>query len=111
MIFGTSGTLANMSEVNLPNIEKVDCFKYLGLKLDSLLNFSAHVAYVKGKTLPKLKLLGSLSYSLETQTLLTLYKTLIGDICYHRMTQADGEMLQRLQNMACLKSKLICTYK
>ena len=35
MIFGTPGTLANMSEVNLPNIEKVDSFKYSGLNLDS----------------------------------------------------------------------------
>ncbi len=73
MIFGTPGTLANMTDVNLPNIEKVDCFKYLGLKFDSLLNFSAHAAYVKGKTLPKLKLLRRLSYTLETDTLLTLY--------------------------------------
>ena len=45
MIFGTPGTLMKMSDVNLPNIEKVDCFKYLGLKLDSQLNFSAHHSY------------------------------------------------------------------
>ncbi len=38
---------------------------------------------------------------------MTLYKTLIlpifnfGDIVYHKMTQADTDMLQRLQNMAC----------
>ncbi len=107
MIFGTAGNLAKMTDVHVPNVERVDSFKYLGMKLDSLLNFSENVSYIKGKTLPKLKLLGRLSYSLDSTTLLTLYKTLIvpifdfGDACYHRMTQADGEMLQRLQNMAC----------
>ena len=107
MILGTPSSLAKMAEVQVPDIEKVDCFKYLGLKLDSLLNFSEHVSDIKGKTLPKLKLPGRLSYSLDSETLLTLYKTLIvpifdfGDVCYHRMTQADSEMLQRLQNMVC----------
>ena len=107
MLFGTQGMLAKMAEVRLENIERVDTYKYLGMKLDSLLNFDEHVAYIKGKTIPKLKLLGRLSYSLDSQTLLTLYKTLIlpifdfGDIVYHKMSQTNADMLQRLQNMAC----------
>ena len=106
MLFSTPGMLANMSQVKVDQIESVYKFKYLGLKLDTHLNFSEHVSYTKGKILPKLKLLGRLSYSLETDPLLSLYKTLIlpvldfGDLIYHRMTQGDADILQRLQNIA-----------
>ena len=96
-----------MTEVHVDNVEKVDSFKYLRVKLDSQLNFHDHVSYIKSKTFSKVKLLGRLSYSLDSDTLLTLYKTLIlpiigfGGIIYHKFTVADADLLQRLQNVAC----------
>ena len=50
MIFGTTGSIHTMSYVNIDNVERVNSFKYLGVKLDSHLNFYKHVAYIESKT-------------------------------------------------------------
>ena len=61
MFFGTPSTLKNMNEFTVSlageTVENVDPFKYLGVKLDSLLSFNEHVNYIKGKTFSKIKLL------------------------------------------------------
>ena len=111
MLLGTPGMMSKMDNVNLTidgiQVEKVATFKYLGVKLDHHLSFKDHVAYVKGKTFAKIRLLGRLCRNLDRDTLMLLYKTLIlpvfdyGDIVYHGISKADAESLQRLQNSAC----------
>ena len=77
------------------------------LLLDARLNFAEHTSYIKSKTFPKIKLLSRLSYILERDILLQLYKTLIlpifdfGDVLYHKLTPQDSDTLQCLQNTAC----------
>ena len=77
------------------------------MKLDSRLTFSDHVAYIKSKTVQKIKLLSKLGHILDKEVLLQLYKTLIlpvfdfGDVIYHKLSQQDSTTLQRLQNAAC----------
>ena len=111
MIFGTNNQLQIMKDVTLKvgstEILKVDNYKYLGMKLDARLTFSDHISYIKGKTLSKIKLLGRLNHTLDSDLLLMLYEVLIlpiidyGDIVYHKLTQNDAIALQRLQNVAC----------
>ena len=75
--------------------------------LDSRLNFYEHTIYLTGKTFAKIKLLGRLKYTLDHDTLLMLYKSLIlpifdfADVIYHGLNQAEAEELQQLQNTAC----------
>ncbi len=111
MLIGTPGMLSKMPNFDLEIdgilVEKVTTFKYLGIKLDHHLTFKDHIAYIKGKTFAKIKLLGRLCRNLDRETLMLLYKTLIlpvldyGDVIYHGMSKADAESLQRLQNSAC----------
>ena len=58
MFFGTSFQLQQSSNVRVKvgstEILRVDNYKYLGIKLDSRLTFSDHIAYIKGKTLAKI---------------------------------------------------------
>ena len=111
MFFGTKPQLTRMENVNvkLENvaIARVTKFKYLGLVLDCSLTFSQHVEYIKSKTFAKIRLLGKLSYILDRNTLLLLYKTLIlpifdyGDIVYAGINKQDSDTLQKPQNVAC----------
>ncbi len=110
MIFGTRNSCANITfdhvafEGNV--ISRASKVKYLGIQLDPLLSFNAHIDYVKRKTIGKVKLLGRLNEFLSKETLLMLYKTLIlpiidyGDIIYDGLNQKDAEVLQKVQNMA-----------
>ena len=104
MIFGTHGQTARMPNLTLElgggiEIKKVETYKYPGVKLDTRLIFSKHVAYMKEKTYFKVKLPGRLSYTLEMPTLLLLYKCLIllifdfTDIIYHSLNYTDAVAL------------------
>ena len=79
--------------------------KYLGVVLDSYLNFHEHVEYIKSKTIGKLKLLGRVRGTINKSTAELLYTSLIlplfdyADVVYHCLNQRDTNTLQRLQNM------------
>ena len=79
--------------------------KYLGVILDPSLKFDAHVAYIKSKTIGKLKLLGWVRGAINKDTAELLYKSLIppmfdyADVIYHCLSQRDTLTLQNLQNM------------
>ena len=94
----------------------MDKFKYLGIILDSSLNFEAHVKYLKGKLYAKIKLLGRVRRLLDHNTALTIYKTLILpvlDYCdhvYYGISASDKEVLQRLQNCAFRSILNVDTY-
>ena len=104
MFFGTSSLSEHMSQIQISLdgtvISKVEVFKYLGITLDCHLSCKDHVDYVKGKAFAKIRLLGKLSYILDRQTLLQLYKTLIlpvfdyGDIVYHGISNREADTLQ-----------------
>ena len=97
-------------------MERVDKFKYLGIVLDSGLNFEVHVKYLKSKLYAKIKLLGRVRGLLDRNTALTIYKTLILpvlDYCdhiYYGISANDKEVLQRLQNCAFRSILKVDTY-
>ena len=104
MIFRAAGQLQHMQHVKVQvgntEITRVENYKYLAMKLDTRLIFSDHISYTKGKTLPKIKLLGRLNNILDADTLLMLYKAIIvpifdyGDVIYHNLNQKDAIALQ-----------------
>ncbi len=109
MTFSTCMQLERIGSINVKSgdtvLEHVNKFKYLGILLDSNLNFSEHVAYLKSKLYAKIKLLGRVRMLLDHKTALTIYKTLIlpvldyCDFIYYGIYR-DQETLQQLQNCA-----------
>lgn len=59
--------------VNNAIIEKTDNIKYLGLIIDSELNWSPHIAFLKNKLFPYLFVLRNAKYTLPTPTKKSLY--------------------------------------
>ncbi len=87
-------------------IEEVSTFKYLGMTLDSQLQFIAHVDKVVDKTTAKLGLLYKTRWLFDQQTALTLYKSLItphfdfGSVIYEVTPKYQLQRLQIVQNAA-----------
>ncbi len=81
MLFGTHQTCKKYNNVMIrfgeTNIKRVEELKYLGMMLDPQLTFSAHVNYIRKKTLGKIKLLGRLSYVISQNLAASLYTSLI----------------------------------
>ncbi len=112
MSFGTAQRLkqsvAMSISFNGDAVEQVSHFKYLGVILDSSLQFDRHVAYVKQKVFARLKALGRLRQYISRSLSLTLYRSLIlphfdyADVCYDAMSKTSANQLQSLQN-TCLR--------
>ena len=110
MIFGTRTQISSCINVKVKHgpeiLEVVQNYKYLGVKLDPQLSFQAHVQYIRGKIVPKIRLLGQVSDILDQETRLSLYKSLIlpifdfSDSVYNCLNQRDSHILQKLQNCA-----------
>ena len=101
---------------NLPINDKlklVPCFKYLGITLDSTLNFSKHIVSVIQQISHKMTLLAKLKNYLLDDTALLIYKTMIlpyfeyVDVIFCMSNQKDLGKLQTLQNK-CIR---ICMCK
>ncbi len=115
MFFGTGSKLPSIEniEVNLHGnkVAPVGVYKYLGVTLDSKLTFSEHIETIRKKSIPKIRTLCRISYYVNKETILYLYKSLLlsqieyGDTIYDSMSERDSQYLQRLQNK-CLKSIL-----
>ena len=86
-------------------------FKYLGLTLDSTLNYSQHIASVIKTISYKMTLLAKLKKYLKNETALQIYKSMLlpyfdyADIIFDKANLRDTDKLQTLQNK-CLR---ICT--
>ena len=110
MLFTTSHQTIRASLPNLTlknsKIEHVGNFSYLGVKLDSHLNFNLHLQESIRLVAHKIQLLAMIrSYISKTQAL-SIYKTKIlpyidyGDVFYHNCNQNLLDKMQRLQNRA-----------
>ena len=67
--------------INNTSVERVDCFKYLGLHIDSKLNFNTHVNGVIRKCKQRMYLLRKLkSFDVSKKILSLIYKSLIESI-------------------------------
>ena len=81
MIFGTSRTLGKFHDIQLTYnnniIERVDEFKYLGVKLDSNLSWSAHVDYLCKNVSKRTGIIKRMKYFLPHQTIVMLSNALV----------------------------------
>ena len=110
MFFGTVHQLNKTSQItvqcDITQLERVEYYKYLGVILDSKLNFQHHIEYVESKVLKRIGVLGRASRFLSKDTCYYLYKQLIlpimdySDHIYAGTTQRNQLILQKLQNSA-----------
>ena len=112
MVFGTRNKVKRAKEVRVSingnQLQLVLSYKYLGILLDSTLNFNKHIASVINTVLYKITLLSKVKKYLRNDVALQIYKSMIlpyldyGDVIFHKANSADLGRLQRLQNR-CLK--------
>ena len=110
MLVGTRQKLARTRpftvSLNGAQIEQVSTFKYLGLILDSQLQFHDHIDAVVDKTTMKLGLLYKTRWVFDQNTALMLFKSLItphfdfGSVLYEVCPQYQLNRLQVVQNAA-----------
>ena len=92
-------------------LKLVPYFKYLGLTLDSTLNYSQHISSVIKTILYKMTLLAKLKKYLKNDSALQIYKSMLlpyfdyADVIFDKANLKDTGKLQTLQNK-CLR---ICT--
>ncbi len=111
MIYGSRQKLRQVNElllhINGEEIERVPVFKYLGMMLDSELNFEAHISYIYRKACGKLTLLRKTRVCMNKQIACQLYKSLIlpqleyGDVVYMTASKTSLNDLQKVQNICC----------
>ena len=111
MVIGSKNILRQVFEpplcINSEKIEKVDTFKYLGLMLDSELNFAADISYAYHKACSKLSLLRKTRLCMNQSVACQLYKSLIllqieyCDVVYMGSSKSGLADLQKVQNICC----------
>lgn len=86
--------------INGEMIECVDSFKYLGVVLDSKLNFKDHARYVCGKIAKKVGFLRRIRKELTFESALLLYNSIVlphFNYCASLMYACQQEIINRLQ--------------
>ena len=112
MVFGSRSKIKKAKNVKIllngDKIQKVPTFKYLGLVLDSTLNYNHQTSQIIRTVLHKMTLLAKMKRYLKKDVAVLIYKTMIlpyldyGDVIFHRSNSGDLSQLQRLQNR-CLR--------
>ena len=109
-----SGTRCPDLILNNTTLESVNHYKYLGVTLDTKLNFQLHVQQVQRLASHKIYLLGKIRYLLTKEAALAIYRSKItpyfdyGDVLFHNANTNLLNKLQRLQNRAlriCLNAE------
>ena len=81
MVFGTNHVLDHYYNINLTFndkvIERVDVFKYLGIKFDSNMSWSSHIDYLSGNVSKRIGIVKRVKYFLPQETLITLANALV----------------------------------
>ena len=123
VVYGTSNMIKKSRNLNLnigaEYLHREHVYKYLGIYLDSHLNFNKHIDYVTKITSHKTFLLAKIRNLIDQKTALYIFKSMImpifdyGDIIYEGGTKNKLLKLQRIQNRGlkmCL-SKVIKVIK
>ena len=93
------------------NLKQVPSYKYLGLILDSTLNYNHHIASVIRTVLHKMTLLARMKKYLNDETAVSIYRSMLlpyfdyADVIYSKANSKDLDRLQKLQNK-CLRISL-----
>ena len=112
MAFGSRKKVKNAKKMVIKlgaeRLKLVPSYKYLGMILDSTLNYNLHVSQVMRTVLHKLLLLSKIKRYLKDDAALCIYKSMLlpyfdyADVIFDRALHKDKEKLQRLQSK-CLK--------
>ena len=110
MLFGTHQRLSRLRELCIKAgdtvLEQVPSFKYLGLHLDSVLNWRKHTEVLAAKAAQRIGVLKRTRVCLTKDTANLLYKSLIlpiinyGNTVWTKGPKENLQRLQRLQNRA-----------
>ena len=112
MVFASRSKVKRCKNVDVrvdgEKLKLVPSFKYLGMTLDSTLNFSSHIAQVIKTVCYKMTLLARLKKYLNNETALLIYKSMLlpyfdyADVIFCKANTKDLDKLQKLQNK-CLR--------
>ena len=112
MIFGSRHKVKKASNVKIgingKTLQVVPSYKYLGLHLDSTLNFNLHISSVIRTVIHKLTLLAKMKRYMIDSVATSIYKAMIlpyfdyADALYDKANVKDLDKLQKLQNK-CLR--------
>ena len=95
-------------KIGTDKLKLVPYFNYLGITLDSTLNFSKHITTVVQLICHKMSLLAKLKRYLRDETAILIYKTMLlpyfdyADVIFCKANKKDTDKLQSLQNK-CLR--------
>ena len=112
MAFGSRSKVKKCKNLDIriagEKLKLVPSFKYLGLTLDSTLNYGQHIATVIKLITYKMTLLAKLKKYLKDDSALQIYKSMLlpyfdyADIIFHKANTKEVGKLQTLQNK-CLR--------
>ena len=112
MVFGTRHKVKKAKNldivINKEHLKLVPSYKYLGLIVDSTLNFNLHIASVIRIILHKMSLLAKMKKYLNNDVAVSIYKSMLlpyldyADAIYSMSNAKDLGKLQKLQNK-CLR--------
>ena len=110
MLMGTKRMLRKHNTLNLKinnnEISQVECFKYLGVYIDSKLKWDVHIDELCKKVGKMISFLGRVSGYVNESCLKLLYNSVImphfdyGDVIWHSASKTHLDTLQKLQNRA-----------
>ena len=108
MIFGSPNTVGNLQQFEMKfesvPIQKVSSYKYLGMTLDTRLNYNSHVNGIVSNVSSKLKQFRRMRNFLNVEAAVMVYKSMIlplleyGDIFLSSTSLDNRKKLQVLQN-------------
>ena len=99
--------LFNTITLNDHTITRVDTYKFLGIHLDSALNFTLHVDHVKKKILPYIRILGGVKHYLPTPELKKIYFAYIQCHINYLLPIYSAAPLTKLNELYILQKKAI----
>ena len=85
-------------------LQREHYYKYLGIFLDSSLNFNKHIDHINKITSHKIYILSNIRKCIDQKTAIHIYKSMIspifdyGDVIYEGVTQKRLTKLKRTQN-------------
>ena len=110
VIYASKQRLKNIDEIHIKigdsEINKVECYKYLGTVLDASLNGEQQMVGLNQQMAIKLKTFNQIRKFMTEKTAILIYKTTIlpimdyNDIIYELLIEYSQTKLQRLQNRA-----------
>ena len=84
MLLGHSSRYGDFSSLSLSisgeDLERVDCYKYLGITLNQRLSWEDHVSNIASKIRKRISILSRIKYMLPISVRLTFYNTMIKPI-------------------------------